>query len=263
MITQEIPISLLMEPQKNLIFRKGDFGNQIKIKFPDLTGITSAEFRLIKPDDTFVVSTGEIVENDILITITDQMSVKSGLCIFNLRLINNSTNIYTYVGRALIDDNINLDDYAESVAEVNGYTFPDDFALKSEIPSSTDFATIEYVNDAIAAIPTYTPISYSLEEQDTGLKWIDGKHIYQRTFEYSEGVDIDTSGTQLPTVITNELTNVDNFIKAEAIRTTSGFKQACIALWVYKYNGVNVYTAGSWDKVNIFTFWYTKTTDTI
>lgn len=260
MITQEIPISLLMEPQKNLIFRRGDFGNQIKIKFPDLTGITSAEFRLIKPDDTFVVSTGEIVENDILITITDQMSVKSGLCIFNLRLINDSSNIYTYVGRALIDDNINMDQYAESVAEVNGLVFPDDFLTSADL---SNYATKEYVNDAIAAIPTYTPISYSLEEQDTGLKWIDGKHIYQRTFEYSEGVDVDNSGTQLPTVITNELINVDNFIKAEAVRTTSGFKQACIPLWVYTSNGRYVYTAGSWDNVNIFTFWYTKTTDTI
>lgn len=254
-----------MEPQKNLIFRRGDFGNQIKIKFPDLTGITSAEFRLIKPDDTFVVSTGEIVGNDILITITDQMSVKSGLCIFNLRLINDSSNIYTYVGRALIDDNINLDDYAESVAEVNGLVFPDDFLTSAELSNyaTTAYvnAAIAYVNDAIAAIPTFTPISYSLEEQDTGLKWIDGKTIYQRTFEYSEGIDVDNSGTQLPTVITNELINVDNFIKAEAVRTTSGFKQSCIAVWVNSDR--KVYSADLWNRVNIFTFWYTKTTDTV
>ena len=29
-------------------------------------------------------------------------------------------------------------------------------------------------------------ISYSTEEQDTGLKWIDGKSIYQKTYEIGE-----------------------------------------------------------------------------
>lgn len=201
MITQEIPISLLMDPQKMLIFRKGDYGNQIKIKFPDLTGITSAEFRFIKPDDTFVVSTGEIVENDIIITITQQMSILSGCAIFNLKLINSQSNIYTYVGRALIDDNINLDDYAASVAEVNGLVFPDDFALKSDIPDTDDFATKEYVSEAIAEIPSYTSVSYSETEQDTGLTWVDGSHIYQKTIKRTNTTY--GNGTQLNTGITN------------------------------------------------------------
>ena len=31
--------------------------------------------------------------------------------------------------------------------------------------------------------PTGGGIDYSTEEQDTGLKWIDGRHVYQRTFD--------------------------------------------------------------------------------
>lgn len=183
MITQEIPITLLMDPQKMLIFRKGDYGNQIKIKFPDLTGITSAEFRFIKPDNTFVVSTGEIVENDIIITITQQMSILSGYAIFNLRLINSQSNIYTYVGRALIDDNINLDDYAASVAEVNGLVFPDDFLTSTDL---SQYATKSYVNEAIAEIPTYTPPDYSTIPHKTGRKWIDGKDIWEVTLQIEQ-----------------------------------------------------------------------------
>lgn len=261
MITQEIPISLLMEPQKNLIFRKGDFGNQIKINFPDLTGITSAEFRLIKPDDTFIVSSGEIIENDILITITEQMSVKSGLCIFNLRLINDSSNIYTYVGRALIDDNINLDDYAESVAEVNGLIFPDDFLTETDL---SQYATKAYVNTAIAEIPKFTPISYSLEEQNTGIKWVDGKPIYQKTFIITQN-DTWEDLTSL---------NIDNCIEQKGtFNSTSG---ACLAFNVNPVsdyyavidmelinNRFRVYISGWTLATARVTLQYTKTTDTV
>ena len=207
MITQIIPISLLMDQQKILIFRQGDYGNQIKITFPDLTGITSAEFRLIKPDDTFVVSSGEIVENDIIITITQQMSILSGYCIFNLRLINESSNIYTCVGRALIDENINLDQYAESQAEVNGLVFPDDFLTDEDIPDLSTYATKEYVNEAIAEIPTYTPPNYSITPHKTGRKWLDGKDIWEVTFTF-------TFSSQYLTVDLTEL-NIDRVINIE------------------------------------------------
>lgn len=102
---------------------------------------------------------------------------------------------------------------------------------------------------------------YSTDEQDTGLKWIDGKHIYKRTFELATGIDINSTGVSLPSAITNRLINVDNFIKAEAVRTTTELTQACIAIWVNSDR--KVYTADPWSKVNIFTFYYTKITDTV
>lgn len=257
MITQEIPISLLMEPQKNLIFRQGDFGNQIKLKFPDLTGITSAEFRLIKPDDTFVVSLGEIVENDILITITEQMSILSGYCVFNLRLINDHSNIYTYVGRALIDENINLDQYAESVAEVNGLVFPDDFLTERDL---SQYATKTYVDDAIAEIPVYTPPAYSTAEQDTGLKWIDGNPIYQKTIEY------------LNTSVSLVALNIDTIVDIRGVSyLTDGTVFMLNTYAGDRYNtniditnNVLTVTMNGWALSKAYiTIYYTKTTDTV
>lgn len=261
MITQEIPISLLMEPQKNLIFRQGDFGNQIKIKFPDLTGITSAEFRLIKPDDTFVVSSGEIVENDIIITITQQMSILSGYCIFNLRLINDSSNIYTYVGRALIDENINLDQYAESQAEVNGLVFPDDFLTDEDIPDLSTYATKEYVNEAIAEIPTYTPPNYSAVPHKTGRKWIDGKDIWEVTLTLDTAISVTPTGNTLPSAVMEAL-DIDNILMSRAYRQRNdpgaGICDITTDIWLDSNNTWRVYSFTSWDNIKTFTIEYTK-----
>ena len=40
------------------------------------------------------------------------------------------------------------------------------------------------ISTAIENMPTPTGgVNYSLDEQDTGLLWIDGRHVYQRTFD--------------------------------------------------------------------------------
>ena len=175
-----------MKQEENLILRQNDIGNEIVFIFDtNLTDITSAEFRLIKPDNTFVIITGTVEENTATFTITEQCCVIPGRCHFNLRLINSASNIYTYVSNCIIDINLNLEDAIESTAEANGYTFPDDFALKSEIPSTDDLATKEYVNDAIAQIPTYTPPDYSSTPHKTGRKWINGKDIWEVTIAVS------------------------------------------------------------------------------
>lgn len=214
---------------------------------------------------------------------TTTFNVTNGTSIANIEYTSSSGNVDTYTvtltdGSTTTFNVTNGEDYTvpkDGVIYFDGATVPDGYEETSAPAGSGAYATIDDNNVSVST--TYSSskieqlisgvggggVNYSTTEQDTGLKWIDGKPIYQRTFEYSEGVDIDTSGTRLPTVIANELINVDNIIKAEAIRTTSGSKQAYIALWAYKYDGVNVYTAGSWDDVNIFTFWYTKTTDTV
>lgn len=40
------------------------------------------------------------------------------------------------------------------------------------------------VDEAVSAIPVGDSISYSFEEQWTGKYWVDGKKIYQRTFDF-------------------------------------------------------------------------------
>ena len=51
----------------------------------------------------------------------------------------------------------------------------------------------------------YTPISYTTGEQDTGLKWIDGKKIYQQTIQ--PNLSIGTNATQLD--LSTYISNID------------------------------------------------------
>ena len=70
---QEIKNTLGPHQRETLVLRKGDVGGTVHFTVPDLTGITSADFRLIKPDGTFVVKSGAIVQNTVIVQITEQM----------------------------------------------------------------------------------------------------------------------------------------------------------------------------------------------
>lgn len=68
-------------------------------------------------------------------------------------------------------------------------------------------------------------ISYSTTEQDTGLKWIDGKPIYQKTYHITESAETEEKEYD----ISND--NVDTMIECNAlVRAGTG-------------GGNNVYTA--------------------
>lgn len=43
-------------------------------------------------------------------------------------------------------------------------------------------------------------IDYSTEEQDTGIKWYDGRTIYQRTYEFTDAISV-ASGTPTNTTV--------------------------------------------------------------
>ena len=192
---QEIKNTLGPHQRETLVLRKGDVGGTVHFTVPDLTGITSADFRLIKPDGTFVVKSGAIVQNTVIVQITEQMCTVYGSGIYNLELKASGVSVYTAIGRCLIDKNIDLNDYAASVAEVNGLVFPDDFLTSTDLSA---YATKTYVDTAIASIPVYTPPNYSTVEQDTGLLWIDNKHIYQRSYFFETAVSVSqTSWTNL------------------------------------------------------------------
>ena len=107
-------------------------------------------------------------------------------------------------------------------------------------------------------------INYSITEQDTGLKWIDGKPIYQKTFEHiSSNTDIDISGLNIDRVV-----SIDGVVEF-----TSG---TVYALNIHGSADYNVYTdlkkvegklkvvVNGWTASNIdVTIKYTKTTDTV
>lgn len=72
--------------------------------------------------------------------------------------------------------------------------------------------TINPVTNVISASGGGAKINYSTTEQDTGLTWIDGKHIYQKTI--IETLTSAVSHFSLP--------NVDTYIKADALLYNNG-----------------------------------------
>lgn len=255
---QEIKNTLGPHQRETLVLRKGDVGGTVHFTVPDLTGITSADFRLIKPDGTFVVKSGAIVQNTVIVQITEQMCTVYGSGIYNLELKASGISVYTAIGRCLIDKNIDLNDYAASVAEVNGLVFPDDFLTSTDL---SDYATKTYVDTSISKV---TPISYSTTEQDTGRRWIDGKHIYQKTFNIAPNSYADISALNIDKVVSSdgviELNNgMFYHLNIYGDATYKAFYETDVT------NGrLSIIIGSGWTATNItVTICYTKTTDTV
>lgn len=96
-------------------------------------------------------------------------------------------------------------------------------------------------------------INYSLTEQDTGVKWVDGKAVYQRTFELDYDEKSGNNWIICPT------TDIDNLMRVEAVDTTN---RRCLG----GIDGVDI-TSTKIDDIWYFvidtffkyvTFWYTK-----
>ncbi len=106
-------------------------------------------------------------------------------------------------------------------------------------------------------------IDYSTTEQDTGLKWVDDKPIYQKTFNTSINSSIDITAL-----------NIDNITEYKGMwRATNGSQYGldCFAYAEYKsrmiFNASNTsmyLSVEGWTFASGFvTIFYTKTTDTV
>lgn len=162
----------------------------------------TALFRMVKPDGTFVVkamtrfSPESIVKFSVVLS--GAMSQVAGVGYYDIRIYEEDSSdfIYTVQGQFQIDDDMITDSMIESVAEANGYVFPDDFLTNEDLSDYvtdeelSDYATKEYVNDAIAEIDLtdyatkdYVDnlFTYSTTEKIVG-KWVDNSNVYERTF---------------------------------------------------------------------------------
>lgn len=256
---QEIKNTLGPHQRETLVLRKGDVGCTVHFTVPDLTGITSADFRLIKPDGTFVVKSGAIVSNTVIVQITEQMCTVYGSGIYNLELKASGVSVYTAIGRCLIDKNIDLNDYAASVAEVNGLVFPDDFLTSQDLSA---YATKTYVDTAIAAVPVYTPVSYSTTEQDTGRLWVDGKPIYQKTFNLTcttNQLDVDLTALSIENVV-----KIDGGVYSSSGSFVPFGYESATSVYTSSASNMHIYNAYFNERTSGHaTIWYTKTTDTV
>ena len=236
-----------------------------------------ARFRMVKPDNTFVIvdmslltPTSDPVE--FIVTLTPEMSQIAGLCFYDLRIGDGETVdtfLYSAGGRFIVDDDMLTDEMIESVAAVNGLVFPDDFLTSADME---DYATKEYVNDAIAEIPDPLDV-YSESEHVVG-KWIDNKPVYERTILVSSTL-VKSAWTSFADATTWNMDKIISFVGSYQRAWSGG--GAITPIPYYEAN--NVYAGTRFHEASknfqyrisdetsntvsnlLFTVRYTKTTD--
>lgn len=193
MVTQNLKIIMDNRKLPDIRMVSGDVGRDI---FPAVYPSEDAEEALdltvyqlrvifIKPDNTFVIED----YLDGMIEIPEQAGAVTGRGFYQIRISKTGEEIYSGQGDFYIDDQILNDSMVESIAEVNGMQFPDDFLTAADLENYVtqdqieDMATKTYVDDAIADIPDPLDI-YSNDERQVGV-WYDGKPLYEKTFYLS------------------------------------------------------------------------------
>lgn len=131
--------------------------------------------------------------------------------------------------------------------------------MRNMIDIKTGLSGLHTILEGIAAIIDAIPVpssgggsvDYSETEQDTGVKWIDGKTIYQLTghFNYTNSVHA-----------VNAPANMDTLIDAKSIRSTSTPSTYVVNPKIYLYNNKITFDqigAASGDVI-YYTIYYTK-----
>lgn len=98
-------------------------------------------------------------------------------------------------------------------------------------------------------------ISYSTEEQDTGIKWLDGKTVYQKSFTYETFIEVSTTAW---TATGSTVTGGDKVLTAWGI-SDSGL---CTPLMGYFDSGalkIQTPRNSNNSEVSALTITYTKT----
>jgi hypothetical protein len=121
---------------ESITIRVGEKNRQFKFS-PDID-ITDYDVKMviIKPDKTFTITDCSVDDGFIIAAIPEQAAAVPGLGGYNIRVYDNDTNIYSAAGGVWVDDSLLQDGQIESVAEVNGYVFPDDFLTTDDLPFS-------------------------------------------------------------------------------------------------------------------------------
>jgi hypothetical protein len=147
------------------------------------------------------------------ITLTDgetyTFEVTNGTSISNISYTSSSGNVDTYTvtltdGSTTTFNVTNGEDFTvptDGVIYYDGADIPDGYEEAPAPSGSGSYATIDDSNVSVST--TYSSskieqlisgvggggVDYSTTEQDTGLKWIDGRTIYQKTFVFENSHD--------------------------------------------------------------------------
>lgn len=230
---QKLDISFLADKGPKIIGRLNEVGRayEFKTDLPwyndvpeDLT--YTASLTVIKPDNTFVITNAfaYLIARDaddenspkdlyIMIRLNEQIVAVKGLGHYIIEVKNNydpQDCIYTQQGDIYIDDNLLTDELIESVAEVNGSKFPDDFVTIDTIGD----AVLEAIDDNISEISsevateiiddnnTDTSTTWSSDKIAYELSQVGGSVDYSQT-EHEIGTWVDGSKLYEMTIVSN------------------------------------------------------------
>lgn len=216
MLAQTITISFSSFAADTIRIHTGETGREIAF-VPDMeiSDNYSADFIVIKPDDTFVIAAATITNGNIIVTIPEQAGTVAGAGHYILKIYDSgNVCIYSASGGFMVDDHLLTDGIIESVAEAYGYTFPQDFAILDDAETSdqTTWSSSKISEEIAEASPdpstfiddnevlydktwSSEKIAYELgnvpyfhvyttTEQPVG-RWIDESTVYEKTFVIS------------------------------------------------------------------------------
>lgn len=215
------------------------------------------------------------------ITLTDgetyTFQVTNGTSISNISYTSSSGNVDTYTitltdGSTQTFQVTNGEDFTvptDGVIYYDGADVPDGYEETSAPSGSGQYATID--DNTASVSTTYSSskieqlisgiggggVDYAYTEQDTGLKWFDGKPIYQRSiYNTSSEVQNDLTSWNIDSVVDMRVVWSNN--TAWAVNNASKIE----------YDGywkTLVFTSAGNVIANkaYITVWYTKTTDTV
>ena len=129
MLTQTIMVNMTQSKLSAIIMRSEEKGRQIDFEIIDEAGESvdlteyAVKFIMLKPDGNIVMA--DAVSG--VVTQTEQMTTAKGAGYYCIRLLDDDTVIYSGQGKVLIDDHVVDDETLQSISEVDGLIFPDDF----------------------------------------------------------------------------------------------------------------------------------------
>ena len=102
-------------------------------------------------------------------------------------------------------------------------------------------------------------VDYSTTEQYTGIKWIDGKDIYQKTIFVNGTITLNNTATTIPSSYF-DVSMVDTFTNALAVRITKNNQGTCVTHASAWKDGTSLKVYGSTTVTNVdyITVQYTK-----
>jgi hypothetical protein len=218
------------------------------------------------------------------ITLTDgetyTFEVTNGTSISNISYTSSSGNVDTYTitltdGSTQTFQVTNGEDFTvptDGVIYYDGADVPDGYEETSAPAGSGAYATID--DNTASVSTTYSSskieqlisgiggggVDYSTTEQDTGLKWIDGKIVYQKTIVYTN-ISVDLTNLNIDEIV--DIKGVSYLTDGTVfLLNTYGGAQYNMNMDITNDN-LTITTSGwAFSKANV-TIFYTKTTDTV